>query len=110
MQHITELHFYDMATRKAELLKIIGDNVLLLPIVDDVIYLETQLTELRKRGFVKKNPNNPAQTKPDKDALKQYKEFSQLYDNKLRLIARVTDTGEHEEVSPLRNWVKNHAN
>lgn len=96
--------------RREELINIIGDNVLLLPVVDDVIYLEEQLKELRCKGFVKVNPNNPQQSKPDKDALRQYKDFSQLYDNKLRLIARITDAGESEEQSPLRRWAELYVN
>ena len=95
-------------SRKNELLQIIGDNTLLIPVVDEVIYLEQQLKELREKGFVKRNPRNLEQTKPDKDALRQYKDFSQIYDNKLRLIARVTDAGEGEEESPLRKWAKDH--
>lgn len=97
-------------SRKDELLQIIGDNTLLIPVVDDVLYLEKQLKELREKGFVKRNPRNPEQTKPNKDALRQYKDFSQIYDNKLRLIAKVTDAGEGEEESPLRKWAKDHVN
>ena len=102
-------------TRKDELLKIIGDNTLLVPVVDDVVFLEKQLKAMQKRvekdgGFFKVNPNNPMQKKPDKDAERRYKDFSQIYDNKLRLIARVTNAGESEEESPLRKWAKEHVN
>ena len=98
-------------SRKDELLKIIGDNTLLIPVVDEIIFLENQIKIMQERaeregGFFKHNPNNPELKKPDRDAERRYKDYSQLHDNKIRLIARVTDTGEGEEESPLRKWAK----
>lgn len=100
-------------TRKEELLNIIGDSALLIPVVDEIVFIENQIKEMQERaeregGFYKYNKNNPELKKPDRDAERRYKDLSQMHDSKLRLIARITDTGESEEDSPLRIWMKEH--
>lgn len=95
-------------SRKEELLKMIGDNEMLKPVVEEIVYLEEQLVELRKNNFRKYKPGSKTIWKPDEQAIKQYKEFSQILDSKYRLIARVSDHDVEDEESPLRKWVKKH--
>ncbi len=98
-------------TRKEELLKIINkagsqNDIKAAQLVDEVIFLEEQMVELKKLPFINVNPKNPMQQKAT-PASKQYKEFLQQYNNCLRLLFRLSgDMGETEEESPLRRWIK----
>lgn len=95
-------------SRKEDLLALVGEEnkVLLLPYVEEVVFIEGQLKELKKDNFMKSHPNNPAIKKRDKDAIRQYKEFFQQYTNAIKTISSIVGTGEAEEESPLRVWVK----
>ena len=74
-------------------------------LIDEIIFIEKQLEELRKLPFISVNPKNPAQQKAT-PASKQYKEMMQQYNNSLRLLFRLSgDMGEVEEESPLRQWI-----
>jgi hypothetical protein len=98
-------------TRKEKLLKIINkagsqNDIKAAQLVDEVIFLEEQMVELKKLPFINVNPKNPMQQKAT-PASKQYKEFLQQYNNCLRLLFRLSgDMGETEEESPLRRWIK----
>ena len=97
-------------SRKSELLDIVkkaGDgDIKAGQLIDEIIFIEEQLKELRKLPFISVNPKNPAQQKAT-PASKQYKEMMQQYNNSLRLLFRLSgDMGEVEEESPLRKWVK----
>lgn len=98
--------------RKEELLKLVGEEhrALLLPYVEEVVFIEEQLKELKKGGFMKSHPNNPAIKKRDKDAVRQYKEFFQQYTNAIKTINRIVGSDEAEGESPLRIWVKERMN
>jgi hypothetical protein len=96
--------------RKKELLSLLKDGtqneLKARQIIEEIVFLEQQMTELKKYPFIAVNPKNPAQQKPTA-ASKQYKEFLQQYNNSLRLLLRITgDIGESEEESPLRVWLK----
>ena len=75
-------------------------------LIDEVVFIEEQLVELKKLPFININPKNPMQQKVT-PAAKQYKELLQQYNNSLRLLFRLSgDMGESEEESPLRQWIK----
>lgn len=95
--------------RKEELLRAIENDITLMPLIDEVVFLENQLEELKKLPFIKVNPKNPAQQKST-PAQKQYKELLQQYVNIIRVLIRATGTDESDEESPLRKWVKQHVN
>lgn len=95
--------------RKEELLRAIKNDITLMPLIDEVVFLENQLEELKKLPFIKVNPKNPAQQKST-PAQKQYKELLQQYVNIIRVLIRATGTDESDEESPLRKWVKQHVN
>ena len=94
--------------RKEELLKVfeqIEDTKgIILPMIDDVVFLEEQLTELRKLPFMKVNPQNPAQQKPT-PAAKQYKELLQQYNNCIKILTGILRKDAPEEESPLRAFL-----
>ena len=75
-------------------------------LVDEILFLEERLAELKKLPFLKVNPNNPDQQKAT-PAAKQYKELLQQYNNSLKVLFKIVqETGTDEEDSPLRAWVK----
>lgn len=95
--------------RKSELLKVIENDPALTPMIDEVIFLEGQLEELKKLPFIKIHPKDPTKQKAT-IAQKQYKELLQQYVNIIRVLIRATGTDENDEESPLRKWVKEHVN
>lgn len=97
--------------RKEELLSLLRnrdkDEMKARRLIDEIVFLEDQMEELRKYPFIAVNPKNPSQQKTTA-AGKQYKEFLQQYNNSLRLLLRLSgDIGaEAEEDSPLRAWAR----
>lgn len=74
-------------------------------LIDEIVFIEGQLVELKKYPFISINPKNPAQQKAT-PASKQYKELLQQYNNSLRLLFRLSgELGETDEESPLRKWI-----
>ena len=96
--------------RKTELTQIISktgnDNeAKARQLIDEIVFIEEQLVELKKYPFISINPKNPAQQKAT-PASKQYKELLQQYNNSLRLLFRLSgELGETDEESPLRKWI-----
>lgn len=76
------------------------------PMLDDVIFIEGQLSELKKLPFIRVNPKNQADQKAT-PAAKQYKELLQQYNNCIKILAGLlhkSGTGEND--SPLRTFLK----
>lgn len=83
-----------------------SDNLVLTEnLINELIFIENQLDELRKLPFISVNPKNPLQQKAT-PAAKQYKELLQQYINCLKPLMKITDSDSDED-SPLRNWIKN---
>ena len=93
--------------RKEQLLEIVGDKPELLPLVDDVVFLEKHLEYLRELPQIRVDGLNPNHQKPT-PASKQYKEFLQQYINALKVLMNATGTAETEEESPLKQWMNEH--
>lgn len=94
-------------TRRAELTNLIKDNKALLPMVDDLIFLEAQLEDLRQLPMIKVHPDDPSKQKTT-PAAKQYKELLQQYTNIIKVFLRATGTDEEDDESPLRKWMNEH--
>ena len=96
--------------RKEELLKIFAEiediNGIITPLIDDVVFLEERLTELRTLPFIRVNPNNSAEQKAT-PAAKMYKEFLQQYNNCIKILCGVLNKNGIEDESPLRSFLKN---
>ncbi|WP_298535794.1 hypothetical protein [uncultured Methanobrevibacter sp.] len=95
-------------TRKEELLQIF-DQVedtkgIIKPMIDDVVFLEEQLQELRKLPFIRINPRDHAQQKAT-PAAKQYKELLQQYNNCVKILTGILRKDTPEEESPLRAFI-----
>lgn len=74
-------------------------------IIDEMLFLEDRLTELKKQPLLSVNPRNPAQQRQTA-AAKQYKEFLQQYTNCVKILLKITGGSEAEEESPLRAFLR----
>lgn len=95
-------------TRREELLNIIGKEHMSqgIGLVDEILFLEQRLVELRKLPFLRVSESNPAKQKATA-ASRQYKETLNEYNISLRLLLKISgELGEGEEESPLRKWLK----
>lgn len=102
-------------SRREELVKIIPDGSLELvgDVIDEVVFLEERLVELKKLPFIQVNPKNNMQQRST-PAAKQYKEFLQQYINCIKVIEAVIYRdkrleGDEVEESPLRKWFRENA-
>lgn len=95
-------------TRKEELLQIFDQiedtKGIIMPMIDDVVFLEAQLKELRKLPFLRINPKDSTQQKPT-PAAKQYKELLQQYNNCIKILTGILRKDAPEEESPLRAFL-----
>lgn len=94
--------------RKSELLGVIEENSTLIPLIDEMVYLEEQLDHLRPLPKIKIHPKDPSIQKVT-PAAKLYKELLQQYTNIIRIIMKITGEDDTQEESPLRTWVRKHA-
>lgn len=100
--------------RKEELLQACADvdeteKTATVKIIDEMLFMEERLTELKTQPFLAVNPRNPMQQRQTA-AAKQYKELLQQYTNcvkiLIKLVQKNNDTGDAEDDSPLRAWMK----
>lgn len=100
-----------MNDRRQELIKYCckfkEDKYILVPLIDEAVFLENRLEDLKKLPFIKVDSKNPMRQKST-PAQKQYKELLQQYTNIIKVLTRVTGHDEADEESPLRKWVKGH--
>ena len=98
--------------RKQELLDIFKDvdeNTihLILPLIDEVVYMEEMMRNLKKLPFIRVHPKNSSkqETTP---AGKQYKELSQSYMNAIRILNsilnKVDSNAENELLKKLADF------
>ena len=99
-------------TRRDELIAIIPEESMELvkSVIDDVVFLEERLTELKVLPFIEVNPKNPMKQRST-PASKLYKEFLQQYINCIKMIEYVIYKekrldGDELEESPLREWFR----
>lgn len=95
-------------TRKEELIHIFEQvedtKGIIMPMIDDVVFLEEHLQELRKLPFIKVHPNYPEIQKAT-PAAKQYKEMLQQYNNCVKILTGILRKDTPEEESPLRAFI-----
>lgn len=96
--------------RKEELQKVFSEldesaKQIVFPMIDDVVFLEEQLAELKKYPFININPANKAQQKATA-AGKRYKEFLQQYNNCIKILLSLVNSDAGDEESPLRLYMK----
>ena len=98
-------------TREEQMKKIVGQENLdkAEQLIEEVVFIEEQLRELKKLPFLKVHPKDKTRQKPTASA-RLYKELLQQYNNSLKLLFRITGETESDEESPLRRWVKERGN
>lgn len=101
-------------SRRDEIIALIPEESLqlLTDVVDEVVFLEDKLTELKKLPFIQVHPSDSS-VQRNTPAGKQYKEFLQQYINCIKVIESVIYRdkrleGEDTEESPLRSWFNAH--
>lgn len=94
-------------TRKEELLEAVNNDVKVVPLINDMVYLENQLDQLRALPKIRVDEVNPAKQKAT-PAAKMYKEYLQQYVNVVKVVQKAAGIDEVETDSPLRAWLKNH--
>ena len=102
-------------SRREEIITLVPEESLELvtSVIDDVVFLEERLEELKKLPFIEINPKNPMKQRST-PASKLYKEFLQQYINCIKMIEYVIYKdkrleGDEVEESPLRKWFRENA-
>ena len=76
-------------------------------LIDEVVFLETQMTSLKKLPFISVNPKNLSQQKTT-SAAKLYKECSQSYMNAIRILCsllhKIDNSAENELLQKLSEF------
>ena len=92
-------------SRKEELMDAIDHDATLVPLIDDMMYLEEELDYLRTLPKLKVHPKDKTKQKPT-PAARLYREALANYTNIIRLLLRAKGIDENDETSPLREWAK----
>lgn len=93
-----------------EIFKDVDDNErkLIQPLIDEFIFLEIQMKELKKLPFIRVHPKDPTRQETTK-AAKQYKEFSQSYMNAVRILCsilhKVNSSAEDDLMKKLEEFI-----
>lgn len=102
-------------SRREELINLIPEDSreLVTEIVDEIVFLEGKMTELKKLPFIQVHPDDPTLQR-NTPASKMYKEFLQQYINCIKVLEGIIYRdkrleGDELEESPLRKWFKNNA-
>lgn len=82
-----------------------GVLTLVRPLIENVMYIENQLEELRKLPMIQVHPTDKLRQRAT-PAAKLYKEFVQQHSNCIKALLGVLDKGAQEEESPLRQWLE----
>lgn len=85
-------------TRRDKLEKIFenvdeNQRALVAPLIDEVIFLENRMMELRNEPFIRYHPKDRSMQKTTA-AAKQYKECSQSYMNAIRILSGILRNAE----------------
>lgn len=74
-------------------------------LIEEAVFLEERITELKKYPFIKIHPKNPSLQKITA-AGEQYRRLLQTYTNIIDKLCRIYGKEEGEEESPLRAFMK----
>lgn len=77
----------------------------IMPLLDDVIFIEERLAELRKLPMIRVHPKNPARQEVT-PASKQYKEYMQSYLNAIKVLQTTLYRAGESGESPLLKALK----
>lgn len=72
--------------------------------IDELVFLENRLKELRKLPFIRVHPKNSEKQESTK-ASKMYKDLSQIYDNKIKIFLSLVQDKSDENESPFKQYL-----
>ena len=99
----------DKKKRLKELNDFVGNDkvIFLRNLIDDIIFMEGQLEELKKLPFIKKNVKNPVEQRRTESS-KLYLSLMAQYTQDIKALSYLAGkSGEEEEISPLRMYIQN---
>ena len=78
-------------------------KAVLSPLIEEVVFIEKNLEELKKLPFIAVNPAHPQQQRYTV-AYKQYKELFQQYTGAVKILLGVVDDKTEGKESPLQQY------
>lgn len=82
-----------------------GQRELVDRLIDELIFMEKQLDEVKKLPFLKVHPKNPM-IQQQTDAFRAYKSLIQQYNNAVKTLAVVFNRAAASEEHPFAQWLK----
>lgn len=79
-------------------------KTVLSPLLDDVVFIEGKLAELRKLPLLRVHAKNPARQEVT-PAGKQYKEYLQQYNNCVKILLSALSRYGQEEDDAFEKWL-----
>lgn len=92
--------------RKKQLFEYVDKDINLLPVIENVVYLEGILNDLQQQPKIKYHPTDKTKQKV-LPAAKLYKEYMQQYLNALKVLMRAAGKDVTDDDSPLREYFRN---
>lgn len=80
-------------------------RAVIVPLLDDVVFLENRLSDLRKLPMIRVSQKNPARQEVT-PAGKQYKEYMQSYLNAIKVLQKALYIEGESGESPLMKALK----
>ena len=80
-------------------------KVLVMPLVEEVIYIEGRLEELKKLPHIRVHPKNPLRQETTA-AGKLYKETLQQYSNCVKVLLSTLSRYSQEEEDEFEKWIR----
>lgn len=94
-------------TRKEELMEEVKNDLMLEPLINNLVYLEKELERFIVLPKIKVDPVDQQRQKAT-PASKLYKEYLQQYINALKVVIRSAGIDQVEDDSPLVKWMNEH--
>ena len=97
----------DRAEELKSLLDLVEDEqkIVIRQLIDELIFIEEKMKEVRKLPFIRFNPDKPEQQKAT-IASKQYKELSQSYMNGIRILSStIRRESEGSDTDPVQEFL-----
>lgn len=82
-----------------------GEKKVIWPLLEDAVFLEERLAELKKLPMIRVHPKNAARQEVT-PAGKQYKEFMQSYVNVIKVLQKALSKDAAGEDSPLKRMLR----
>lgn len=96
--------------RLAELRKLFDDleepaRSVVMPLLEELVYLEGRLVELKKMPMIKVHPSDPTLQRQTQ-AARQYREVVQQYNGCVKTLLTCCRKGDSGQTSPLREGLQ----